>query len=225
LPSLDRHLTVEENLKHQGHLYGLSGAELEKRIDENLSRLRLSDRRRDSAGLLSGGLKRRVELAKGLLHRPKLLILDEPSTGLDPGARKDLWATLGDLRSTGTTIVLTTHWMEEAERCDRLAIVNEGRVVVKGTPEELKSRIGGDIVTMETADPTGLAKGIKETFDISATTIDEVVRIEKKDAHSLIPKLAEAFPGEIVSMTLGKPTLEDVFIQETGHSFDHGEGA
>jgi ABC-2 type transport system ATP-binding protein len=222
LPSLDRHLTVEENLKHQGHLYGLSGGELAGRIDENLARMGLTERREDKTGLLSGGLKRRAELAKGLLHRPRLLILDEPSTGLDPGARIDLWDTLADLKKSGTTIILTTHWMEEAEKCDRLAILNEGRVVAEGSPDELKASIGGDVVSMESADPEALVSGIKEKFALEANNVDGIVRIEKEGAHTLIPKLAEAFPGSIRSMTLGKPTLEDVFIRETGHSFRRG---
>ena len=225
LPSLDRHLTVEENLKHQGHLYGLSGGELAGRIDENLARMGLTERREDRTGLLSGGLKRRAELAKGLLHRPRLLILDEPSTGLDPGARIDLWDTLADLKKNGTTIVLTTHWMEEAEKCDRLAILNEGRVVAEGSPDELKSSIGGDVVSMESADPEALVSGIKEKFALEADNVDGIVRIEKEGAHTLIPKLAEAFPGAIRSMTLGKPTLEDVFIRETGRSFRRGAEA
>jgi len=218
-PSLDKSLTVEENLRHQGHLYGMSGMELSNRIAEDLARVGLTDRADERTKTLSGGLKRRAELAKGILHRPKLLLLDEPSTGLDPGARKDMWETLEALRKDGTTVLLTTHWMEEAERCDRLAIINKGELVALGTPDELKGRIGGDIISMECEDSDALAKGLREKFNFEATILNGTVRLEISEGHTLIPKIAEAFPGQLRSITLGKPTLEDVFIHETGHTF------
>ena len=156
-PGLDKKLTVRENLTHQGHLYGISGKPLQERIDAILARVGLSDRSHDIVETLSGGLKRRVEVAKGLLHKPKLLLLDEPSTGLDPGARRDLWDYLKELQKTEKmTIVVTTHLMEEAEKCDRVAILHEGSLVALGTPAALKQEIGGDMVSVETADPEGL---------------------------------------------------------------------
>lgn len=218
-PSLDKRLTVAENLRHQGHLYGLRGSELGGRIDEELRRFGLSDRADDVVRSLSGGLQRRVELAKGLLHRPELLILDEPSTGLDPGARDDLWKSLAELKAGGTTILLTTHGMEEAERCDRLAILHAGRIVKSGTPAELKAAIGGDVISMESSEPEELCAKVRERFGGDAAVVDGTVRIEKSEGHRFIPRLAEAFPGLIRSITLGKPTLEDVFIHETGHKF------
>ena len=181
----------------------------------------LWDRRDDRVEVLSGGLKRRVELAKGLLHQPGVLILDEPSTGLDPGARRDLWDYLRELKAKeGMTILLTTHLMEEAENCDRIVILNEGSVVAMGTPAELKHQIGGDVITVETAAPEVLAKQIERTFGGgSVQVVDGTLRIERAAGHEFIPQLVSAFPGQISSVTLGKPTLEDVFIRQTGHRF------
>ncbi|HEV3416146.1 MAG TPA: ABC transporter ATP-binding protein [Pirellulales bacterium] len=219
-PSLDKKLTVAENLMHQGHLYGLSGRSLQIRQDEMLARLGLSDRRRDRVETLSGGLRRRVELAKGMLHRPRLLLLDEPSTGLDPGARSDLWDYLQQVRrDDGVTIVLTTHLLEEAEKADRIAILNEGSLVALDTPEALKSTVGGDSITIQTDDPQPLAQAISARFGCAASVLEGAVRLEQPDGHEWIARLVEAFPGRIDAITLGKPTLEDVFIDRTGHRF------
>lgn len=219
-PSLDKKLTVWENLRHQGHLYDLQGQDLEKRIEGMLDRVRLLDRAHDLVEVLSGGLRRRVELAKGLLHRPGLLLLDEPSTGLDPGARRDLWDYLKELKSREKmTMVVTTHLMEEAEKCDRVAILNKGELVAIGTPNALKSQIGGDIIAIETADPEELSRDIQKKFGGSPKVVDGILRLERDKGHEFIPQLVSAFPGRIISVTLGKPTLEDVFIRQTGHRF------
>ncbi len=152
--SIDVKLTAAENLLHQGHLYGLQGAALKSRIDEMLGRVGLSDRAKEKAETFSGGMQRRLELAKGLLHHPSVLLLDEPTTGLDPGARRDLWQYLQILRDQEhVTVIVTTHLMEEAERCDRLAILNEGKLVALGTPAELKSEIGGDVILLDAQRP------------------------------------------------------------------------
>jgi ABC-2 type transport system ATP-binding protein len=220
-PSLDKQLTVLENLRHQGHLYGLSGATLRQRMDELLKRFRLADRTSEIVGKLSGGLRRRVELAKGLLHKPALLILDEPSTGLDPTARRELSAYLRQLRDEeGVTVLLTTHIMEEAEQCDRLAILDQGHLVALDTPAALKDRIGGDVITIGTKDPATLSKQIAEKFQVEAKAVDQTVRIERPKGHEFIPTVVEAFPGVIESISVGKPTLEDVFINLTGHRFE-----
>ncbi len=153
-PSLDKKLTVAENLRHQGHLYGMSGAALRRRQDEMLARLGLSDRRGELVETLSGGMRRRVELAKGMLHAPELLLLDEPSTGLDPGARSDLWDYLQQVRAEdGVTVVLTTHLLEEADKADRLAILNAGSLVALDTPDALRAGVGGDSLVIETDEP------------------------------------------------------------------------
>lgn len=219
-PSLDKKLTVAENLRHQGHLYGLTGEELRRRADDMLARLRLTDRRDDLCETLSGGLRRRVELAKGLLHEPRVLILDEPSTGLDPGARADLWDYLHSIRrDNGVTVILTTHLLEEADKADRLAILDQGKLVALDTPDKLRSEVGGDTLTIEADDPTGLAARVRDRFGGDVQTLDGRVRLERPDGHRLVAQLVEAFPGEVRSVMLGKPTLEDVFIARTGRRF------
>jgi ABC-2 type transport system ATP-binding protein len=218
--SIDLKLTAAENLTHQGHLYGLHGSTLRARINEILERVGLADRAKDKAETFSGGMQRRLELAKGLLHGPRVLLLDEPTTGLDPGARRDLWQYLSILRDEEhVTVLVTTHLMEEAERCDRLAILNEGKLVALGTPTELKQEIGGDVIVLETKSPDALALRIQGRFNVEVRVIDSQVRIEKNQAHRFVTDLVEAFPGEIDAVSISKPSLEDVFIRRTGHRF------
>jgi len=219
-PSLDPKLTVKENLTHQAHLYGLSGQTLKKRSNEMLERLGIQDRVGEKVEKLSGGLKRRVELAKAFLHRPEILILDEPSTGLDPGARIDLWRYLKTLREKeGVTILVTTHLMEEAEHCDRLAILNDGRLVTVGSPETLKQEIGGDVLHVKTREAEWLAAQIEQRFKTKAIIVNGELQIEHAKAHRFVTELVETFPGKIDSITFRKPTLEDVFVHKTGHHF------
>jgi ABC-2 type transport system ATP-binding protein len=223
-PSLDKKLRVRENLAHQGHLYGLSGAALQERIDHLLIEFNLRDRARDLVETLSGGLQRRVEIAKSLLHCPELLLLDEPSTGLDPGARIDLWQMLYRLRDQqNVTVLLTTHLMEEAERCDRVAIIDQGRIVAKGTPEELRAEIGGDVISARSRDATSLGGKIAESLGVEVNVLNDEVRIEHPDGAGFVARLVAAFPGEIDSVTLAKPTLEDVFIARTGRRLGEDE--
>jgi ABC-2 type transport system ATP-binding protein len=219
--SVDGKLTAYENLWHQGHLYGLSGSALKKRVGEILERVGLADRAKERVETFSGGMQRRIELAKGLLHHPGVLLLDEPTTGLDPGARRDLWQYLQILRDEEhVSVLVTTHLMEEAERCDRLAILNEGNLVALGTPTELKSEIGGDVIMLDAAHDAGmLAEHIRERFRVEASVMGNQVRIERKEGHRFVPDLVEAFPGEIQAISVSKPALEDVFIHRTGHKF------
>ena len=218
--SIDLKLTAAENLQHQGHLYGLHGPSLRARIKEILERVRLADRAKDRAETFSGGMQRRLELAKGLLHGPRVLLLDEPTTGLDPGARRDLWQYLSILRDEEqVTVLVTTHLMEEAERCDRLAILNEGKLVALGTPTELKREIGGDVIVLEAKDPESLAVRIRTRFNVAVQVVGSQVRIEKDQAHRFVTSVVEAFPGEIDGLSIAKPSLEDVFIKRTGHRF------
>jgi ABC-2 type transport system ATP-binding protein len=219
-PSLDRQLTPVENLRHHGHLYGLRGKELSTRIDQLLERVKLTDRKNELVERFSGGMRRRVELAKGLLNRPRVLLLDEPSTGLDPAARIDLWQYLKEIqKNDGVTILLTTHLMDEGDRCDRLAIMDHGKPVACDTPAVMKSRIGGDVISLSTSEPTKVAEMIREKFGISPETLDSTVRFERARGHEFIPQLIEAMPGLIDSVSVGKPTLEDVFIRVTGRAF------
>ncbi|HWN42788.1 MAG TPA: ATP-binding cassette domain-containing protein [Thermoanaerobaculia bacterium] len=216
-PSLDIHLTVRENLLHQGHLYGLSGRDLSQRIDAALERFGLAERRDQKALELSGGLRRRVEIAKSLLHSPRLLLLDEPSTGLDPGARRDLWSTLDGLRQEGVTVLLTTHFMEEGDRCDRLALIDRGALVAEGSPAVLKEEIGGDVVTLTGPDPYGLVRDLATRFpELSPEIRDGAVRLERDRGHELVARLIEALPGRVDAVTVARPTLEDVFLHRTG---------
>jgi ABC-2 type transport system ATP-binding protein len=219
--SVDLKLTAYENLWHQGHLYGLRGATLKKRIQEILSRVGLADRAKELVETFSGGMQRRIELAKGLLHHPGVLLLDEPTTGLDPGARRDLWQYLQMLRDEEqVSVLVTTHLMEEAERCDRLAIMNEGNLVALGTPAELKSEIGGDVVMFQAAQEAGLlAEHIRTRFHVDTTVLESQVRVEHEGAHRFVTEVVEAFPGEIEALSISKPALEDVFIRRTGHKF------
>ena len=216
-PSLDPKLTVMENLLHHGHLYGLRGAPLQRRAEALLDRLGLGDRARDRVETLSGGLRRRTELAKALVHRPDLLLLDEPSTGLDPGARRDFTTYLCQLREQdGVTVVLTTHILDEAERCDRVGILHQGKLVALGTPDDLKARLGGDVVVVHAANPEGLREKIRERFGCEPVLVDGSLRVERPRGHEFVREVVDAFPGEVTSATFGRPTLEDVFIHLTG---------
>lgn len=230
-PSLDKKLSAMENLLHQGHLYGLSGADLRSRIVAALDVVQLSSRAGERVEKFSGGMQRRVEVAKALLHDPRLLLLDEPSTGLDPAARRDLMDQLVRLREeAGVTSLLTTHLMEEAERCDRVAIMDRGQIVALGTPDELKAKCGGEVLILETREPKRLQALIDEKFRCQPTVLGSSVRIEVPAAPEgsppggaeLLTSLTQAFPAHIDSARLGKPTLEDVFVRATGHRFDEG---
>ena len=219
-PGLDLVLTARENLRHQGHLYGLRGDDLARRIEAGLQRLGVDERADEPVGELSGGLRRRVEVAKGLLHGPEVVLLDEPTTGFDPGGRRDLWVYLRSLANEeGAAVIVATHLMEEAERCDRIAILDRGRIVALDDPDALKREIRGEVIELEADRPVPLASAIEERFEIDAIVVDGAVRIERADGAAFVPRLAEAFPGMIGSITVGKPTLEDVFVQRTGHRF------
>jgi len=219
-PSIDVKLTATENLWHQGHLYGLRGATLKSRIAEMLLRVGLADRAHEKAETFSGGMRRRLELAKGLLHHPAVLLLDEPTTGIDPGARRDLWRYLQILRDEEkVTVIVTTHLMDEAERCDRLAILNEGKLVALGTPTELKQEIGGDVILFDAKDPESLAGRIQARYNLDAQVLGGQVRMERENGHRFITDVVESFPGEIQAVSVSQPSLEDVFIHRTGHRF------
>ena len=219
-PSLDARLTVLENLRHQGHLYGLKGRLLTQRIEEVLDMMALTDRSKDRVEVLSGGLQRRVELCKSLLHRPEILIFDEPCTGLDPGARRGFWDDLDILRRTyGTTLVLTTHFMEEAERCDRIGILDRGRLIAEGTPDALKRTVGCEVIILETRDSKSLQLQIEKVVGRDVQIIDGQVRIPCDDGQRLLAQLYPLLRENVQAMTLSVPTLEDVFVQRTGHGF------
>ena len=222
-PSLDKQLTAEENLRHHGHLYGLRGAELATRTSELLGALKLGDRARERVGTFSGGMRRRVELAKGMLTRPRILLLDEPSTGLDPAARIDLWDYLTRVRAEqNVTVLLTTHLMDEADRCDRLAILARGRLLAYDSPEAMKARVGGDVISIEVSDASrsDARRAIERVVGTPVSEVDGSLRVERHAGHELVPRIIEALPaGTVQSISLSRPTLEDVFVQLTGHRF------
>jgi len=218
-PSLDKKLTVDENIACQAALYGLSGAEMTRRRDEVLQAMKLTDRRSDFCEKLSGGLKRRVELAKGMLHRPRVMLLDEPSTGLDPAARLDLWQCLQTMADSGIAVLLTTHLLEEADKADRLAILADGLVIAQGSPAELRSEMGDGLVTVSTSDVDGIEKIIRDELGLTVQRLHHQVRIQSQDAAALVPVLAKRLGDQVQSITIGRPGLEDVFIEKTGHRF------
>jgi ABC-2 type transport system ATP-binding protein len=219
-PSLDKKLTVLENLRYHGQLYGLRGAALTDRVNEMMDRLMVADRASNLVETLSGGLARRVELAKGLLHRPEVLILDEPSVGLDPGARRDLWLYLQNLREKeNVTILVTTHLVDEGDRSDHVLVLNLGQVVAMGTPESLKREIGGDVISITTKDAEKLSAAILQKFSVRPTVVNGTLRVEKEQGHTFISNVVDAFPEMVDTVSLSKPTLEDVFIARTGHRF------
>lgn len=216
-PALDKMLTVRENLIYGGHLYGLTGAGLRRRVEEMLEHGGLRDRARDKVAELSGGLRRRVELAKGMLHRPRLLLLDEPSTGLDPAARKDLWRFLKSQENV--TVLFTTHLMDEAEEAGRVTILHQGRVVGEGTPEDLKREVGDEVLEVTCAEPEPFAIEVREALQVEASVVGGALRLHSADVHRLVPPLMERFGDRVQRLTLSRPSLEDVFIHKTGHRF------
>lgn len=236
MPSLDIQLTAYENLRHQGHLYGLSGSDLKGRINTWLERLGLSDNRDDRVMAFSGGMRRRLELAKALLHRPSVLLLDEPASGLDPAARRDVWNHLMRLRDEeGVTVALTTHMMDEADKSDQLAIINDGKLIAVDTPNNLKAGIGGDVITVtpkasHTAQQLeALRLQIQTTFgpwdnQKLPRIVDDKIFIEHADGPSMVASLGAALSNDIRSITVGQPTLEDVFMQLTGKAIDASVG-
>lgn len=224
--SLDRRLSVRENLEHQGRLYGLSGSVLASRIDAVLAASGMEDRADDLIDALSGGLKRRAELSKGLLHQPRVLLLDEPSTGVDPAVRLEFWSHLSRLRDeTGITILLTTHILEEADKCDRLALLDQGKIVAEGAPGALKSSLGGDVVALESDDPDQLAADLQSDFEIEGQVVGQSVRFERQDGPAAVADLLRSLPPTVRSASVSKPTLEDVFVRFTGRRFGEQGGS
>ena len=215
--ALDDTLTVRENLRFQAALYDLHGAARRERIDTLLARLDVADRADDPVSALSGGLRRRVDLARGLLHRPDLLLLDEPTTGLDPAARRTFWTAIGRLREEeGTTLLLATHLMDEAERCDRVGILSDGALVADGAPDTLKADLGEETLWLETDDPAALRDRIDAQFGVATRIVGSRGQVAPADPAAFFSNLYEALGDRIRSATLRSPTLEDVFMVQAG---------
>jgi ABC-2 type transport system ATP-binding protein len=221
-PSLDKRLTVEENLRYQGYLYGLRGTALRRRMDAVLEIMELGSRRRDQVATLSGGLQRRVEIAKALLHQPKLLLLDEPTTGLDLPSRRNF---MEHLRALSThehlTVVIATHLLDEGELCDDVAILARGRVVAQGAPHELIAQVGGHVLCIATTQPEQLRAHIRARYGLDPVLMEDCLRLElpaswNGRSSQILVELIENNPGAVTRVTLAQPTLEDVFIHATG---------
>ena len=214
--TLDKLLTIEENLLACGCFYGLSRRTLHERVRSAMQQLGIYDRRDELGKTLSGGLQRRAEIARALLHEPQLLILDEPTTGLDPVAREDFWTALEGLREKkSTAIVVSTHLFEEAESCDSLILLDKGMRVAEGTPEELKAMIGGQVIELKARDAVAALETLKQQFEVPMRIVEGVIWVEANEAHRLIPRLVDALPGEVLSIGLHEPTLADVFRKVT----------
>jgi len=218
--SLDDQLTARENLLLGARLYALPRAVAKARVAEMFALIELSDRADEKVEGWSGGMRRRLELARALVHQPKVLLMDEPTQGLDEASFRKFWAHVKALRQArGLTVLLTTHRPEEADQCDRLAILDAGRLVAIDSPAALASKMGGDVITVEAEEPEAIARVLQERLELPTTVVDGRVQVERRDGHALIPRLVEAFPpGRLQSVSLRRPTLADVFLKLTGHA-------
>ncbi|MBX3420265.1 MAG: ABC transporter ATP-binding protein [Pirellulaceae bacterium] len=223
-PSLDRKLTVRENLRCQAALYGVRGAELTSKLEQLCNQFGLQHRLADRVDTLSGGLQRRVELAKALLHRPQLLLMDEPSTGLDPAARLDLWHLLRRLQSENNmTVAITTHLLDEADKADSIAILDRGVNVASGRPDQLRSQLGAQVLSITTVNPQPMLDWLAQQ-SVEARQSGREIRVSGTGVAQLVAPLSQRFPEDLQSLTIGKPSLEDVFIARTGHRFNGSVG-
>jgi ABC-2 type transport system ATP-binding protein len=217
--TLDTGLTAYENLKFHAYLYNLDRRLTERRIDEMLDVVELRNRKRDLIKNFSGGMKRRLEIARGLLHYPRVLFLDEPTLGLDPQTRNTMWDFINTLRKKEKiTVFMTTHYMEEAENCDRIAIIDHGRIIAEGTPALLKEMVHGDVIHIMTADNQRAVQEIQRTFGIAAREENGGLALVTEKGDEFIPRLIHSLPVQILSVTLKKPTLNDVFLKLTGRT-------
>ena len=223
-PSLDIQLTARENLLFHAMVYGVPRAQRGERIVAALATVDLSDRADALVSTFSGGMKRRLEIARGILHAPEVLFLDEPTQGLDPQTRANVWDHLGQIRATtGLTIFMTTHYMEEAEFCDRIAIIDHGSIVAQGTPDELKAQVGGDIVVVSTGDNVRAAQEIERRLGVSPVKDADTLRVEVQDGAQFVPLLITALSLPVKTVTVRRPSLDDVFLKLTGRAIRDAE--
>jgi ABC-2 type transport system ATP-binding protein len=216
-PTLDVDLSAEQNLRFHGELYGVPRAVLDRRIDDLLGLVGLGERRKSVVETFSGGMKRRLEIARGLLHSPRVLFLDEPTIGLDPQSRASVWEYVRALKeSEDITVFLTTHYMDEAENCDRIAIMNAGRIVALDTPEALKAAVGKDRIQITTADDEAAIAALRSTFGIEAGMHSGEVTFAVPDGERFVPRLFAELGVAIRSVSVSSPSLDDVFLSHTG---------
>ena len=218
-PSLDDQLTGRENLEFHAWIYSVPASERKKRIDEMLALLQLTERAGSQVRTYSGGMKRRLEIARGMLHQPQILFLDEPTLGLDPQTRQSIWTYLNELRAAkGITIFMTTHYMDEAEYCDRIAIIDKGKIVALGTPDELKAMVGGDVVTITSSRTDEAAAEIEKRLGVTPIRDNGSLRMEVPDAKVFVPRLVRELEAPVDTVTLRRPSLDDVFLKLTGRA-------
>jgi len=225
-PSLDQELTARENLQFHAFLYGVPAGVRRRRIDDALAIVELTDRASSLVRTYSGGMRRRLEIARGILHYPRVLFLDEPTLGLDPQTRSRIWEYLQELRKREQiTIFMTTHYMDEAEFCDRIAIIDRGTIVASGTPAELKSMVGGDVVTIRTGEPQRAADEVKRAFQLDPIINKDTLRVEVSDSAAFLPRLFAEVHVPVTAVASRQPSLDDVFLKLTGHAIrDEGAG-
>ena len=223
-PTLDEYLTAEQNLRFHAYAYRIPKSICEQRIDELLTLVELSDRRRSRVRTFSGGMKRRLEIARGLLHSPRVLFLDEPTLGLDPQTRRHIWQYILTLRAQhGLTIFLTTHYMDEAEVADRIGIIDHGHLVALDTPGHLKDALGGDVITLEARDNAAAMAELRQRFNVEPVEENGALSFSVPHGDRFLPRLIRALESPVLSVGLRRPTLEDVFLRLTGHAIRQQE--
>ncbi|MCX2734271.1 ATP-binding cassette domain-containing protein [Saccharopolyspora sp. NFXS83] len=223
--TLDTDLTTAENLSFHADLYGMPRAVVAERVESMLDLVGLRERRGDRVATFSGGMRRRLEIARGLLHRPRVLFLDEPTVGLDPQTRAEIWTYLHRIaEQEATTVFLTTHYLDEAEQCDRIAIIDEGRIVAQGTPAELKSVLGADRIALRTDDDAAAVRVLRDRFDLDATVLDGGVQVQVADGARFVPVLCSGLNVPIFEVTVTRPSLDEVFLHYTGRAIRDAPG-
>jgi len=223
-PALDDYLTAEQNLRFHGYAYGVPRNVLEPRLKELLEMMELWDRRKGEISTYSGGMKRRLEIARGLLHHPRVLFLDEPTLGLDPQTRRRIWDYIHDLRRReNLAIFMTTHYMDEAENCDRIAIMDYGRTVALDTVEKLKDGVGGDVISIKTQDNEEAVRLLEGQYKFKPTIENGIISFTVSHGEEFLPGFVSGFPLRLISIGLRRPTLEDVFLKLTGRNIREQE--
>ncbi|HLQ61186.1 MAG TPA: ATP-binding cassette domain-containing protein [Candidatus Acidoferrales bacterium] len=223
-PTVDEYLSAEQNMRFHGYAYGIPASVREQRIKDLLTMVELYDRRKGGVRAYSGGMKRRLEIARGLLHHPRVLFLDEPTLGLDPQTRRHIWNYLHELRrQEHLTIFMTTHYMDEAENCGRIAIIDHGRIVALDTPDGLKDAVGGDLVTLSSPDNAAAAAEVRDRYQVETVIQDGEVRFHVAAGEAFLPDFVRSFSQRLLSVGLRRPTLEDVFLTLTGHEIRDSE--
>ena len=224
--TLDGHLTAAQNLRMHAELYGIDPGVVGERMRQMLEMVDLWDRRDQQVQTFSGGMRRRLEIARGLLHSPRVLFLDEPTVGLDPQTRSSIWRYIRALQETeGTTIFMTTHYMDEAEFCDRIAIMDRGEIVVLDTPQALKASVGADRVVLGTADNDAALTALRERFGVDASIAEGAVTFHVEAGEAFVPRLFAELGVAITSVSVSRPTLDDVFMRHTGTTIRDAETA